>query len=194
MGRIFDNQSAAVYEDWYHSSQGRSVDRALERLIADLADPVPGEHVLDIGCGTGNHMIILGKNGLHPSGVDGAPCAIKKARERLGHRCELKIGLAEDLPFDDNEFHTAFLINTLEFVDDPLKVLREAGRVAKNRVFVGVFNGLSWNGLIKKGQGVFGNPLFGRARLYNLWQLRSLLTQAFGNAPMVWGSAGGRLS
>ena len=190
MGLIFDKKTAAVYEDWYQSAQGRAIDRAMERLIADLAEPIPGDRVLDIGCGTGNHLIIMSKLGLDVTGIDYSPYMIKAARKRLGHRCELKTAPAEDLPFEDNEFHTAFLIHTLEFLDDPLAALREAGRVAKNRVFAGVFNSLSLNGFIRKGQGYLGHALYGRIRLYNLWQLRFLMKQAFGDAAVTWGSIG----
>ncbi|MBW1818356.1 MAG: methyltransferase domain-containing protein [Deltaproteobacteria bacterium] len=190
MGLIFDKKTAAIYEDWYQSAQGRAIDRAMERLIANLAEPIPGERVLDIGCGTGNHLIIMSKLGLDVAGIDYSPYMIKAARERLGHRCELKTAPAEDLPYEDNEFHTSFLINTLEFLDNPLAALREAGRVSKNRVFVGVFNSLSWNGLVKRGQGYLGNALYDGLKFYNLWQLRFLLKQAFGDAVVTWGSIG----
>ena len=190
MGFVFDKKTAAIYEDWYQSAQGRAVDKGMESLIADLADPIPGDRVLDIGCGTGNHLIIMSKLGLDVTGIDYSPYMIKAAKKRLGHRCELKTAPAEDLPFEDNEFQTAFLINTIEFLDNPVAALREAGRVAKNRVFVGVFNSLSWSGLAKRGQGYLGNALFGRVKLYNLWQLRFLMKQAFGDAAVTWGSIG----
>jgi ubiquinone/menaquinone biosynthesis C-methylase UbiE len=194
MGIIFDRNIARLYEDWYHSPQGRGIDRSIEQLILTLLDPVPGQRVLDIGCGTGNHLIVFSKLGLDITGIDASPHMIQKAKERLGHRCALKTGMAEDLPFDDNEFDLAVFINTLEFLDDPLIALREAGRVAERKVFVGVLNSLSWNGLIKRMQGYFGNPLFNRANLFNLWQLRSLLQAAYGRVPISWSCIKTRLT
>ena len=186
MGQIFDRKAAMAYDSWRHSSQGRTIDRALERLIPAFLDPKKGERVLDIGCGTGNHLIALSKLGLDICGVDASTYMIDQARERLGQHCTLKKGRAEDLPFDDNEFDLAVLITTLEFLDDPLQALREAGRVANRKVFVGVLNSLSWNGLKRRVQGFLGDSLFGHARFFNLWQLKSLLQMAYGSVPISW--------
>jgi SAM-dependent methyltransferase len=187
VGQIFDRKAAMAYDSWRRSSQGRTIDRALERLIPAFLDPKKGERVLDIGCGSGNHMIALSKLGLDVCGIDASPYMIDQARERLGQHCILRKGRAEDLPFDDNEFDLAVLITTLEFLDDPLQALREAGRVANRKVFVGVLNSLSWNGLTRKVQGLFGDSLFAHARFFNLWGLKSLIRQAYGPVPITWG-------
>ncbi len=187
MGLIFDKNTANSYDSWYRSLRGIAIDKALEQLILSLLDPKPRERVLDIGCGTGNHLLILSKLGLDVSGIDASSHMIEKAKKRLGHCCTLKKAMAEDLPFDDNEFDLAVFINTLEYLDDPLKALREAGRVTNRKVFVGVINSLSWNGLKNRIQGYLGDSLFSHARFYNLWQLISLLQRAYGPAPISWG-------
>jgi len=186
MGLIFDKKIERIYEAWYHSSQGRTIERSIEHLILGLLDPKPGERVLDIGCGSGNHLLIFSRLGLDISGIDASPHMIHKAVERLGQRCALKTGTAESLPFEDNEFDLAVFINSLEFLDDPLQALREAGRVANRKVFVGVINSLSLNGLLRRAQGYLGNPLFNRARFYNLWQMKSLFQLAYGPIPVSW--------
>jgi ubiquinone/menaquinone biosynthesis C-methylase UbiE len=186
MGLIFDKSTAKLYHAWHSSPQGRAIDKSVERLLSNLLDAKPGERVLDIGCGAGNHLIMLSKMGLNVCGVDAASHMIDMARERLGHRSTLEIGMAEDLPFDDNEFDYAVMINTLEYLENPILALREAGRVASKKVFVSVLNSLSWNGILKKIQGYLGDPLFGQARFFSYWQLKSLLHAAFGRTPMVW--------
>ena len=188
MGLVFDQNTLDFYDSWRRSHPNRTIERSLESLLVSLLDPQPGEKVLDIGCGTGNHLIMFSKMGLNVSGLDASSQMLAKARVRLGHKSDFKIGTAEDLPFDDNEFDLAVLINTLEFLDNPLSALREAGRVAKNRVFIGVLNSFSWNGFLKTVQGYFGDPLFGQAKLYNLWQLKSLLKLAYGPVPISWQS------
>ncbi len=187
MGLIFDEKSAGAYEAWYHSPQGRAIDVSIEAFIADLIDPKPGERVLDIGSGAGNHLLVFNRMGLVVSGVDASVHMVAKAKKRLGQRCTLKQGFAEDLPFDDNEFDVAVLINTLEFLDNPLEALLEAGRVAGKKVFVGVMNGLSWNGLLKRAQAYLGDPLFCHAKFFNIWQLKSLFKAAYGPVPVSWG-------
>jgi SAM-dependent methyltransferase len=151
-----------------------------------LLDPQPGERILDIGCGTGEHLLLFSKLGLDVTGVDPSKYMLAKAKERLGSRCTLSASPAEDLPFDDNEFELSVFINTLEFVNDPLQALMEAGRVTRRKVFVGALNSLSWNGFLKKIQGYLGNPLFGRASFYNLWELKFLFQKAYGSVPMAW--------
>jgi len=192
MGLIFDQKASAIFEEWRSSSQGRAVEDALSDLVLRLLEPAAGERVLDIGCGTGNHMMMLHTLGLDVAGIDASPCMVKKAGQRLAHRCPVKKGAAEDLPFDDNEFDTVFLIHTLEFLEDPVEALREAGRVARKAVFVGVLNGLSWHGLARKAQGLMGNPLFARATLYHFWGLRRLLKEVYGDVPIAWGCVGAR--
>lgn len=187
MGIVFDKDTANIFQDWCRSPQGRAIDRSIERMIVSLLDPSPGERVLDIGCGPGNHLLIFSKLGLSISGIDASAHMVCKAEERFGHCCTLKTGGAESLPFEDNEFDIAVLINSLEFFDNPLQALREAGRVANKKVFVGVINSLSWNGLLRRAKGIFGDPLFGRSRFYNFWQMKALLRQAYGPAPISWG-------
>ena len=186
MGLIFDKKIEQAYKTWYRSSQGRTIDRSIEKLIVALLEPKPGERVLDIGCGSGNHLLVFSKLGLNVSGIDASPHMINKAEERLGKRCGLRTGTAESLPFEDNEFDLAVFINSLEFLDDPLRALREAGRVANSKVFVGVINSISWNGLLRRAQGYLGDPLFNRARFYNFWQMKSLLQMAYGPVPVSW--------
>ncbi len=186
MGYVFDKRMAALYEAWTLSPQGRHVDRSLEHLIRRLLDPQPGERALDIGCGTGNHLLLLNRMGLDVSGVDASPAMIAKAKERLGHRCTLKTGWAEDLPFEDNSFDVALLINTLEYLDDPVAALREAGRVTQRKIFLGVFNGLSLTGLVNRMRGGLGDPFFSRTRFLNLWQVRAAVQSVYGPVPMTW--------
>lgn len=186
MGLIFDTNIARAYDSWYRSRPGRAFDRSLEPLFASLLDPIPGERVLDIGCGSGNHLLILNRLGLDVNGVDASNLMVYRAKNRLGRRCSIKLGKAEDLPFDDNEVDYAVLIHTLEFLDDPLPALREAGRVAKKKILVGIMNPLSYDGIVRRIQGYLGDPLFRHARFFHLWDMKSFLKAAYGPVPLSW--------
>jgi len=61
MGIIFDKNIAGFYESWRRSYQGQAIERSIENQILTFLDPRPGERVLDIGCGAGNHLIIFNK-------------------------------------------------------------------------------------------------------------------------------------
>ncbi len=186
MAPVFDPEMEAQYSAWYRSRQGRAVDQALEEMFKLLLEPRRGQRVLDVGCGTGNHLLILSRLGLDVSGVDASAHMIAKAKERLGHRCSLKMAMAEDLPFEDNEFDIVLLINTLEFVDDPLAVLMEAGRVALEKVFVGVINSFSWGAFKNRFTRSKGEALFSRARFFTFWDIKALVQKAYGPVPIRW--------
>ncbi len=189
MGHIFDVHSARLYEEWYNSSRGIVLERFIERLINELLAPVRQDRILDIGCGSGNHLLLLDRLGLNTSGVDPSPYMIDLARKRLGNRCELKKGRAKDLPYDDNEFDYALLINTLEFMDNPLEALREAGRVARKKVLIVAVNPLSLSRTCEVIKGVFARSYATYIRGYNLWGLKSWIRKAYGPVPVSWQSA-----
>lgn len=188
MGLIFDIQSAKLYEKWCSSSKGLRMEAFFERLFTEFLKPKQYERVIDIGCGTGNHLLYPVKLGLSITGIDPSPYMLDLSRKRVGGRCELKKAYAEDIPYGDNEFDIAILINTLEFIDDPLKVLREAGRVAKREVFIIVFNSFSRYCRWEKINSLFYKNLFSNIRTFSLWKMKSLINQAYGSVPVRWRS------
>jgi len=123
---------------------------------------------------------------LNISGLDASPLAIEQARQRLGHACDLRIGLAQDLPYDDNEFDLAVMVHTLEFLDDPLEAIKEAARVARRGIFIGILNSFSWSCLSNKFRGIFRDSPFNQAKYYNLLQIKYLLSATLGNVPIQW--------
>lgn len=188
MGLIFDPKSARLYDSWYSSPPGRSMERLVGRSLPKLLDPHPGERVLDVGCGEGNHLLLFQRLGLDVCGVDASPYMIRRARKRLGSRANLRVGNAHDLPFEDNEFDLAVLINTLEFLDDPVTALREVGRVTRRRVFIAVMNRFSSYGLLSKSRSLFRKSIFKHATLYSLWEIKFYFHRAFGRSPIAWQS------
>jgi ubiquinone/menaquinone biosynthesis C-methylase UbiE len=188
MGQVFDKKLAMLYDAWQNSSEGMLLDRLSTDLIIRLIQPKRGHSVLDIGCGTGNHLLLFCRLGLDVTGLDASPYMVDTAHSRLGHKACLKIGRAENLPFDDNEFDLSTLILTLEFLDDPLAALREAGRVTKDIVFLGALNSLSFGYIVKKLNALFHNSIFREVRSFTLWELKGLVKKAYGDVPMEWGS------
>jgi SAM-dependent methyltransferase len=64
--------------------------------------------ILDLGCGTGRHVVHLRKQGLHVAGMDNAPTGLKLTREWLRQeQLEADLVLADmrqPLPFEDASF------------------------------------------------------------------------------------------
>lgn len=157
-----------------------------EHLFIDQLKPRKLERVIDIGCGSGNHLMHAGKLGLSLTGIDASPYMLDLAAKRLGSSFEFKKANAEDIPFDDNAFDYAMFINTLEFLDNPVRVLKEAGRVASRKVLILTFNRFSgycqWGRLFGK----FRKSVFSKIRTYSIWELKALINQAYGPVPLHW--------
>ena len=107
------------------------------KLILKDINYQAGENLLEIGCGAGAVLGILGQNfsGLKLSGIDLEPKQIEYATHylnRLGlDKANLKVGDAATLPWPENYFDHIYAIWFLEHLPDPLKVLKEARRVLK---------------------------------------------------------------
>jgi ubiquinone/menaquinone biosynthesis C-methylase UbiE len=117
--------------------QERLVEQAehwRERLIVDGTTLEPGTRLLELGCGVGAVLAVLGQEfpGVNLYGLDIEPKQLEYARghlRRAGVEAALKEGDATAAPFDDESFDHVWMMWFLEHVSDPLAVLREARRV-----------------------------------------------------------------
>jgi len=98
----------------------------------DAADVDPGTSVLDLGCGTGEFAAAAVALGARVVGVDADPEAVKIARVAVGS-ARFEVGDAHDLgPVErlGGPFAVVAAMQLLTHVTNPLRVLREASRVA----------------------------------------------------------------
>jgi demethylmenaquinone methyltransferase / 2-methoxy-6-polyprenyl-1,4-benzoquinol methylase len=105
-----------------------------------LVSRVPADalRVLDVACGTAAVSIELARREPQRTviGIDQSPEMLAAGRARveragLAARVELRIGRAEELPFDDAEFDALTFTYLLRYVDDPAATLRELVRVVR---------------------------------------------------------------
>lgn len=133
---------AKSYQEWYCTPEGafalQQEQAVIEQLI--LHWPRRNHSLLEVGCGPGVFLEKFWEAGLDVSGLDASDAMLDLARQRMGNRAELQLGVAEHLPFDDNSFDYVALINTLEFVTHPKNVIREACRVAAKGLLIGFLN------------------------------------------------------
>lgn len=108
------------------------------KVIA-LAQPEPGEHVLDVACGTGALTRLLpafvGPRG-RVVGLDLNPAMLDVAREGAVHRAgaaqiEYHEGDASTLPFADATFDVVYCQLGLMFFPDRIAALKEMHRVLR---------------------------------------------------------------
>jgi ubiquinone/menaquinone biosynthesis C-methylase UbiE len=117
--------------------QQRLVEQAehwRHRLIRDGTELAPGTRLLEVGCGAGAVLAVLGQEypGVRLFGVDIEPKQLEFARghlERGGVEATLLEGDALALPFEDESFDHVWMMWFLEHVADPPTALREARRV-----------------------------------------------------------------
>jgi SAM-dependent methyltransferase len=118
--------------------------------LIDVADPRPGERVLDLGCGTGivarqvaSRVEATGK----VTGLDVSPNMLSVARATAtqeGLTIEWREANAERLPFRDSSFDLVLCQFALMFVTNKAAALTEMRRVVSEsgRVLISVWQGL----------------------------------------------------
>ncbi|WP_226528708.1 class I SAM-dependent methyltransferase [Metabacillus niabensis] len=91
--------------------------------LVELLNPMQGERILDVGCGTGDLMSTLGRLGVSVLGVDQSESMIVKAKEKYPQlnfevRDVLELGFKE-------EFDAVFSNATLHWVKEPMVALEK---------------------------------------------------------------------
>jgi SAM-dependent methyltransferase len=147
---------AGAYDSWHreHSSDFEldPHSAAFYEWVLDLADPRPGQRLLDVACGSAGFLSRAAKRGLELVGIDVSPIAIELAAKRLPE-AELHVGDAEHLPFPDSTFDVVTCLGSLEHFPSPEHGAAEIARVvrADGRAVVFVpnlfFLGHVWFGL-----------------------------------------------
>lgn len=99
-----------------------------------VADPRPGERVLDVATGTGNAALLAARRRATVTGLDASARLIDVAQQRsadIGSEITLLVGDMQALPFDDASFDVALSIFGLIFAADAQSAFGEMMRVLK---------------------------------------------------------------
>jgi len=122
---VFDRMAELDQHHWWFLARRR----ILEELIVGVVKPPKGARVLEVGCGTGHNLAMLGKFGeLDASELDFAARTL--STKRLGR--EVKEAKLPDLSmFKRNEYDLVALLDVLEHVPDDLGSLRAIHRRLK---------------------------------------------------------------
>ncbi|MGQ9585192.1 MAG: class I SAM-dependent methyltransferase [Anaerolineae bacterium] len=180
MGNPFDDPAvAATYEAWYQTTEGHKADQLEKQVLGSLLRGFPESRtLLETGCGTGHFSRWFAQQGLRVVGLDLSATMLAEARE--DHTVGWVVGEGTRLPFPDAAFDLAAFITTLEFLDRPAVALREARRVARRGILLGVLNAWSLLGLKRRIEGWFRPSAYREARFYSVPRLRRLLQESLG--------------
>jgi len=119
---------------WYRDADPmEQVDAALVDFAAEHAGP----SVLDLGCGLGGYTKALGDRGFDVRGLDVVAEYVERARA-LGVRADVYDG--DHLPLADDSVDTTILLEVIEHLEDPARLLGEARRVSRRNVLISTPN------------------------------------------------------
>jgi ubiquinone/menaquinone biosynthesis C-methylase UbiE len=156
------------YDHWFTTPIGSLVRKYESELILDLLKLVPGEIVLDAGCGTGvfTHDILSSESQV--AGLDISFPMLRRAREKSGmYFFSPILGDISSVPFREGSFDKVVSITAIEFIKDAKGAVAELFRVTKKGgvIVVANLNSLSpWSARrtenAKKGDSIFRNAIF----------------------------------
>src|SRR5690242_17943512 len=101
-------------------------------VVVDIADPVAGETVVDIGCGTGNAALLAAERGARVIGIDPAERLLEVAATAAQDRdldAEFVPGEAASMPVSNAEADAVVSVFGVIFAPDPAAAAEEIYRV-----------------------------------------------------------------
>jgi ubiquinone/menaquinone biosynthesis C-methylase UbiE len=125
----FFDRIAPSYDSW----AGGQHERVAVRLV-DLAAPQKGEHVLDVGTGTGlvAHFVAPRVSPGSVIGIDLSEQMMSIARSKQSKNVQFLGMAAERLVFKPETFDLVTMGQALAYLSDPTDALAEAHRVLRN--------------------------------------------------------------
>lgn len=108
-----------------------SVNAGLRGISQKMYPPTAGMKVLDVGCGTGSHLLAYQQAGCEVYGIDMSPSMLQQAQGKLGEEANLHLGDASDMPYEDDLFD---LITTTLMLHEMSPTVRDAVITEMKRV------------------------------------------------------------
>lgn len=169
---FLDSEIAVDYEKWYQK-EGLGADKEekeiLHWLINEFSDVTS---MIEVGCGSGHFSRWFKSLGFQVIGIDISLNMILEAKKR--NELDYLIGDAVNLPFASQSFDLVTFITTLEFLHEPEAAMKEAKRIAKKGMILGVIN--STSGLGKQYKRL-GGPIWDVATFYSPKELKQLVSR-----------------
>jgi len=108
--------------------------------LVELLEPKPGEHILDIGCGTGHLTAQIAASGATSRGIDQSAEMVRQARERFPE-LQFDVMDAREITLDES-FDAVFSNATLHWIKEPERVIRGISKILRpGGRFVAEFGG-----------------------------------------------------
>jgi ubiquinone/menaquinone biosynthesis C-methylase UbiE len=165
------------YESWYEG-KGKRADLLEKQLLKELVDYVGGVGtMLEVGVGTAHFARWFESFGIQCVGLDLSPLMLKEAKKIWNGN--LIRGDAHHLPFREKTFDLVAFITCMEYMRNPIDVLKEASSVSRNGILWGIMNKWSLPTLRRMLQVMLGrNPFFSNARFFSITDAKNIAGKA----------------
>lgn len=185
--------AAQTYAHWRATTLGNITERVETNVVFDVAGPLRGKRVLDVGTGDGAYAIDAAKRGAIVTALDLEREMLDAVRARAASRgveVTLQQGRAERLPFEDASFDVVIAVTVLCFVPDAQRAVREMARVLTpgGRVVLGELGRFSVWAAERRVRGWLGASTWRHAQFWSRSELAALAQGAGLHAASVRGS------
>jgi phosphatidylethanolamine/phosphatidyl-N-methylethanolamine N-methyltransferase len=131
-----------IHSGFYDVTFGRLVRRRVAAAISHM-DIQPHHKVLDLGIGTGCSLNYYPSRG-RIVGIDLSSGMLRECRKKIERRGLDHVSVLQAdalcLPFGDNAFDGVFISHVISVVSDPVALIRESQRVARNGARIVIVN------------------------------------------------------
>ncbi|MCW0485661.1 class I SAM-dependent methyltransferase [Riemerella anatipestifer] len=174
---FFNREHTDTYELWYEGRYKRAEIWQKKVMGYLITKDRRVKTLLEFGCGTGRFTRWWKEIGIEAAGGDISPLMLSQAKHLFGG--DLVMADSHNMPFKDNTFDALAFITTFEYYKDPVKVIREAARVGRYGIAMGMMNRYSTKVIRRRIQQVFGkNPFYITATFYSPKMLMSIIDEA----------------
>lgn len=119
-------------EGWNSRSKNMWEYGSRKNIVPFMQSHLKQGSIIDIGCGDGYGSHVLKRSGFDVVGVDLSEEMITRANEqKIDDSIVFKQADVNTLPFPDETFDAALVVNVIEWTEQPLQVLQELKRVIK---------------------------------------------------------------
>ncbi len=168
------------YESYYEGKYKKAAELEKELLADSLKKLGKVESILEVGCGTSYFTRWFEKElNLYSVGLDISELMLKEAKKRW--RGDLVLGESHFLPFKDKSFDAIAFITCMEYMPKLEDVIREAARVSRKGLVLGLMNKWSLPTIRRIIQIALGkNPFYTNTTFYSILGIKKKIKNALG--------------
>ena len=125
-------ERAHGHEESYLYIVGPTINQELKSWLSTQFKDT--DHVLELGCGSGNYAKMVANRVKHLTATDLAPEMVEEAQKKLSGFINVEVQKEDcySTSFEDNTFDAVLMTNLLHIVKDPVTVMKESHRVLKD--------------------------------------------------------------